>query len=52
MEIISNLDRNSFSGVAIRENSRNKSGSKYKQLFQEVLLLTERKKTGSSRREK
>lgn len=47
MEVIGNLDKSNFSGVAIRENSRNKIRSKYKQLFQEVSLLAERKKTGS-----
>lgn len=52
MEVIGNLDKNSFSGVAIRGNSRNKNGNKYKQLFQELLLLTERKGTGNSRRVK
>lgn len=45
MEVISDLDKNSFSGVALKENSKNEIGkNNSKQIFQEVLLLRERKK--------
>lgn len=45
MEVIGNLDKNSFSEVAVRENRRKEIGNnKYKRFFQEVLLLRKRKK--------
>ena len=43
MEVISDLDKNSFSGAASRENSGNEIEKK-KKIFLEVLILRERKK--------
>lgn len=44
MEVSSDLDKNHFSEVDLREHNRNEIGNKYKQLFQEVSVLRERKK--------